>query len=87
MGIEALSRGAREAIFVEKSRAAVDVIRENLKSLGLEARAQVICGKAVGGPASASAADIVFLDPPYDLENEYAQALGAARGQTRPGLR
>jgi 16S rRNA (guanine(966)-N(2))-methyltransferase RsmD len=84
VGIEALSRGAREAIFVEKSRAAADVIRENLKSLGLEARAQVICGK-VSVVLERAAAGLVFLDPPYDLEQEYSQAL-ALLGARPPGL-
>jgi 16S rRNA (guanine966-N2)-methyltransferase len=55
VGIEALSRGAARAIFIESHRGAVEVIRQNLKSLGL--------------------ADIVFLDPPYDLPGEYDAAL------------
>src|SRR5229473_1238016 len=46
VGIEALSRGAARAIFVEQSRAAANLIRENLRSLGLDARAQVRHGRA-----------------------------------------
>src|SRR5438105_7097589 len=46
VGIEAVSRGAKRAIFVDKSRAAVEVIRENLTTLGLTDRAEVYCGKA-----------------------------------------
>ena len=46
VGIEALSRGARRAIFIEKNRAAVEVIRENLATLGLESRAEVFTSKA-----------------------------------------
>ncbi|HSP67794.1 MAG TPA: 16S rRNA (guanine(966)-N(2))-methyltransferase RsmD [Bryobacteraceae bacterium] len=74
VGIEALSRGASRAIFVEHSRAAVHVLRQNLKSLDLEARAQVLQGRVtafIGGIR----ADIVFLDPPYDLAAEYETAL------------
>ena len=41
IGIEALSRGAEKAVFVEKNRAAVNVIRENLSKTGLEADARV----------------------------------------------
>src|SRR5258707_685400 len=41
VGIEALSRGAARAIFIEQKHAAVRVIRENLKTLGVEARAEV----------------------------------------------
>lgn len=84
VGIEALSRGAREAVFIEKNRAAVDVIRQNLKALGLETRAQVICGKTAVALGRRKA-DIVFLDPPYDLENEYGAALGAL-GEAPPAL-
>ncbi len=74
VGIEALSRGAREAIFVERSRAAADLIRENLKTLGIETRAQVFCSKALV-VLERLKPEIVFLDPPYDLTAEYAAAL------------
>ena len=74
VGIEALSRGAERAIFVEQKRAAVNVIRENLKSLGLETRARLLQAKA-SALAGAISADIVFLDPPYGLEREYDMAL------------
>jgi 16S rRNA (guanine966-N2)-methyltransferase len=74
VGIEALSRGARRCVFVEKNRAAVDVIRENLKSLGAEGRAEVFTGKSLAVLERVSA-DIIFLDPPYEMENEYEAAL------------
>lgn len=74
VGIEALSRGARRAIFVEKNRAAAAVIRENLAALGLESRAEVYVSKAAPVLDRVSA-DIVFLDPPYELEKEYDAAL------------
>jgi 16S rRNA (guanine966-N2)-methyltransferase len=73
-GIEALSRGAARAIFVEKNRAAVEVIRDNLHSLGIENRAEVFTAKALT-VVERLTADIVFLDPPYELEREYVQAL------------
>ena len=76
VGIEALSRGARRAIFVEKNRAAAAIIHENLASLGLENRAEVFAGKALPVLERVSA-DIVFLDPPYELEDEYDSALTA----------
>jgi 16S rRNA (guanine(966)-N(2))-methyltransferase RsmD len=76
VGIEALSRGARRAIFLERSRAAVDVIRQNLDALGLAPKAAVVAGPVLRALAS-HAADIVFLDPPYDQEREYAAALDA----------
>lgn len=84
VGIEALSRGAARVIFIEKYRGAVEAIRENLKSLGLDARAEVICGKTLVALARFQA-DIVFLDPPYELAEEYDGALRAL-GEAPPGL-
>ncbi|MGE5646308.1 MAG: 16S rRNA (guanine(966)-N(2))-methyltransferase RsmD [Acidobacteriota bacterium] len=84
VGIEALSRGAREAVFIEKNRAAAGVIRQNLASLGAETRAQVITGKTAVALARLRA-DIVFLDPPYHLEKEYEAAL-AVLGEAPPAL-
>jgi 16S rRNA (guanine966-N2)-methyltransferase len=70
VGIEALSRGARLVTFIEKSRAAIEVIRENLATLKATPRAAVIQGRASDYLAK-EGADIVFLDPPYDAEREY----------------
>ena len=77
VGIEALSRGAARAIFVEQNRAAVAVIRRNLKSLGIESRAEVRQGRA----AEPVAADIVFVDPPYRLKREYQACMEALAGR------
>ncbi|MDQ6707526.1 MAG: 16S rRNA (guanine(966)-N(2))-methyltransferase RsmD [Acidobacteriota bacterium] len=74
VGIEALSRGAARAIFIEKHRAAVALIRENLTALGLLDRSLVVPG-AVIREIGQHPSDIVFLDPPYPLENEYADGL------------
>ena len=74
VGIEAISRGAARAIFLEKHKPAAQVIRENLSALGVEDRAAVAVGPALASIAQYPA-DIVFLDPPYDLESEYAAAL------------
>lgn len=74
VGIEALSRGAARAWFLERGRTALDAIRENLASLGLEARATVVAGPVLL-TLPRYAADIVFLDPPYDHEQEYTGAL------------
>jgi 16S rRNA (guanine(966)-N(2))-methyltransferase RsmD len=78
VGIEALSRGARQAIFIERSRGAADVIHENLASLQLENRALVVT-KSVASSLARHQADIVFLDPPYERETEYASAFEALR--------
>ncbi len=74
VGIEALSRGASRAIFLERSRQAVETIRENLKSLGLEARSTIVTGPALLS-LERYPAEIVFMDPPYEQEREYAAAL------------
>ena len=76
VGIEALSRGARRAIFIEKNRAAVEVIRENLAALGLESRAEVFSSKATT-VLERVRADIAFLDPPYDMPREYEASMAA----------
>ncbi|SRR5579885_2530419 len=75
VGIEALSRGASKAIFVEQNRAAAAVIRENLRSLGLEARALLRHSRAAVVIPQIEA-DIVFIDPPYTMEQEYERSLG-----------
>jgi 16S rRNA (guanine966-N2)-methyltransferase len=82
-GIEAISRGAARAIFVEKSRAAVEVIRDNLHELGIESRAEVFTAKALTVLERVTA-DIVFLDPPYELEREYTQALDLLGARQNP---
>jgi RNA methyltransferase, RsmD family len=74
VGIEALSRGAAHATFLEKHFSAVRVIRDNLTSLGLEARATVVQSGAVAALAKFTA-EIYFLDPPYTAETEYESAL------------
>ena len=74
VGIEALSRGAAHAIFLERHRKALEAIRQNLVSLDIEARATVVTGPVLL-TLPKHPADIVFLDPPYDLEREYAAVL------------
>ena len=76
VGIEALSRGAARAIFIERSRPALNLIRENLAALGLLESADIVSGKA-STVLPRYTADIVFLDPPYDMEREYAACLEA----------
>jgi len=88
VGIEALSRGAKAATFIERAPAALKVLRGNLARLGVTASFHVHPGnvgaylrKARPGDAGF---DVVFLDPPYDEENEYGATLdllgGAASG-------
>ena len=74
VGIEALSRGARHAWFLERNRAALETIRENLALLQLESRTTVVAGLVLLALPRYQA-DIVFLDPPYEQEREYRAAL------------
>ncbi|MEQ1946369.1 MAG: 16S rRNA (guanine(966)-N(2))-methyltransferase RsmD [Bryobacteraceae bacterium] len=74
VGIEAISRAAAKAIFVESDRSALHAIRDNLKSLGIEGRAEVRQARASQMIARLRA-DVVFLDPPYKLEAEYRTCL------------
>jgi 16S rRNA (guanine(966)-N(2))-methyltransferase RsmD len=70
VGIEAISRGARQVIFIEKNKDAVEVIRENLSSLKIKDRGQLIKGSAVLHLANVTDA-IVFIDPPYENARDY----------------
>lgn len=80
IGIEALSRGAEEAVFVEKNRAAVSVIRENLKVTRLEEHAEVIQADVSAGlhRLSGRQFDYIFMDPPYQgkFENSTLKLIG-----------
>lgn len=66
LGIEALSRGAASAVFVERERAAVEAIRQNLIATGLAERAVVVAGELPAALSRLSAGiELVLLDPPY----------------------
>jgi 16S rRNA (guanine966-N2)-methyltransferase len=82
IGIEAVSRGAHHATFVEQSAAAVRLIRENLHSLGIQSRAHVRHGRAATVAAQIEA-DLFFLDPPYRLEKEYERVLAMLEGRAK----
>ena len=82
VGMEALSRGAAHATFVERSAAALTVLRGNMERLGIghEARVRAQSVSAFLRAAKKERYDIVFLDPPYDEANEYATTLGLLGG-------
>lgn len=65
LGLEALSRGAEGCLFVEQDRAAVDVIRANVATLGAGARARVEAGSVMALRAAAKPLDLILADPPY----------------------
>jgi len=89
VGIEALSRGAEHVWFVENAAPAAKVIRTNLASLRITNGYTLEIRKSSAALERINrlglAADIVFLDPPYEAGAEYTQTLeflGSARGQT-----
>jgi 16S rRNA (guanine966-N2)-methyltransferase len=89
LGLEALSRGASFAVFVDNEKRSIEVIKENIASLGFEQLAQVVQAEVPedinkikrsevrGQKAEETKFDLVFLDPPYlkDLEIPTIEAL------------
>jgi 16S rRNA (guanine966-N2)-methyltransferase len=88
LGLEALSRGAAEAVFIEKDRAALVTLRKNVEALGEGARSRIVAGDATRPPRAMSACTLAFLDPPYrsGLAASALEALGAARWFAGNGL-
>jgi 16S rRNA (guanine966-N2)-methyltransferase len=64
-GLEALSRGAGAAAFIENGREALSVLRRNIAALGEADRADVVSGDATRPPRAPFACAVAFLDPPY----------------------
>jgi 16S rRNA (guanine966-N2)-methyltransferase len=87
VGIEALSRGAREAVFLEHHRPAVELIRENLAALEIRNGFQLFRGSVITGieklAEEGARFDFAFIDPPYEEIREYHHAL---RELARSGL-
>ena len=80
LGLEALSRGAAEATFVDAAPEAVRAVRTNLARLGVDADVRRADARAFLRSASAAARhyDLVFLDPPYRLAAQLGRDLSAA---------
>jgi 16S rRNA (guanine966-N2)-methyltransferase len=64
-GLEALSRGAAEVVFIENSRAALPILRQNIAALGETTRTRIVSGDATAPPRGLAPATLAFLDPPY----------------------
>ena len=86
LGIEALSRGAREAVFVDSSRSSVQLIRENLKRCGLEGR--VLQTDALSYLSRGEKFDVIIIDPPYDggLYSTVLERINAVDNLTEGGI-
>lgn len=71
IGIEALSRGAKHAYFVENSKQALECIKKNLNFTKLTDKATVVSRDVFSAiPFLTEKADVIFMDPPYQLGNE-----------------
>jgi 16S rRNA (guanine966-N2)-methyltransferase len=83
IGIEALSRGAAEVVFIEHHAPAATLIRRNLESLGINTGVTVLAVDALRGLAMLASRkkqaepgfDYVYLDPPYAAAEDYARVL------------
>ncbi len=76
MGIEAISRGASSAVFIDKDRYARSCIQDNIKALQIEAQAEVIGADVMVGlkklKARGAQFDLIYIDPPYAAAKEGA---------------
>lgn len=88
LGIEALSRGAAHATFVDAGKPALAAVRGNLRELGLDARALVVTGDAVAQAARlvpAAPWRLVFVDPPYRSDLATRAVLAVPADRLAPG--
>lgn len=79
VGIEALSRGAAEVVFVEQAAAALAILQKNLAALGIRAGAAVMKRSVARfvKDGAAGSFGVIFLDPPYENAEAYATTLAA----------
>lgn len=80
LALEALSRGAAQALFLDKARTSLDTARRNAAELREEANCRFVTGDATRPPPAPAAATLVFMDPPYgqDLAPPALAALARA---------
>ena len=86
MGLEALSRGAAQAFFMEQDSAALAALRANIAACKAGDACRVMAGDVTALPPAATPCNLVFLDPPYG-KGLVPRALGAlqAKGWIAPG--
>jgi 16S rRNA (guanine(966)-N(2))-methyltransferase RsmD len=76
-GLEALSRGANEAVFVDMDKRAIEILRKNIANAGFVAQSRIVCANAfkVRAPKSSSGekCSLDFVDPPYEMSKETSQ--------------
>jgi 16S rRNA (guanine966-N2)-methyltransferase len=72
-GLEAISRGAEEAVFVDADRRAIDVLRKNIAKAKFESQSKVVCANAfkIGAPIGVGKkCSLIFVDPPYEMSRQ-----------------
>jgi len=79
VGFEAISRGARDVVFIEHHRAAAQLIRQNLRALKIDSGYALLSCAVLAGlerlESQSERFDLVFLDPPYEQIREYHHTL------------
>lgn len=86
IGLEALSRGAEQVTFVDDSRESLQVTTHNVEEAGFADRAKIIASRAETFLKKAQEQfDIIFLDPPYSLEQEPLLEAVSSSGSLKPG--
>lgn len=77
LGLEALSRGASEAVFVDRGRDPIRVIQENLDILGMQSRGRVVRAEILEFlrhyASTERPFDLIFIDPPFRIDVNYRQ--------------
>ena len=68
LGIEALSRGRRTCVFVERDRAALQALRANIAALGLTERTTVVTSDVLAWVPALRGVDLALIDPPYEFD-------------------
>ena len=78
LGLEALSRGAAFATFIDSAPDAIAAIRQNADALGVARECRVIRGDALQPPRADAPCNLVFLDPPYGFDRKAGERLAAS---------
>ena len=89
VGLEALSRGAADVVFIDRDRRAIGLVRRNLTQCAVEQRYTILCGEvgeALGRLDPGARFDLIFLDPPYDHPPTLDVLDALARRLERRGL-
>lgn len=89
MAIEALSRGAHQAVLIDRDQKAVSAIRKNIRACGLSERARVVKDDVVGAvrrlAGRGGTFDLVFIDPPYEAGLTEKTLEAVSSGALAPG--